>query len=628
MEIPLDYARNNRRLGQHPSDLLLLTRVHGKAGEAAFPDESLFGILSRHHVLSGHLSSGVSMIELIGRRTASPSTAFPSDMRAMLAHLKQPASNVEDLVQRHTILPYFRLFVSSSRYRTSIGMLVSGAAAASKISLGLVASRIGAADQLRYCPICAHEDEALVGVATWYRVHQLPGVLVCPYHGVSLMESDCLSQRLGRLQLFLPDAEGMRFYPAAASRSSATWSKLLLVSRLSAQTLVADVRMPSKWSLRACYATHLLQQGLAMSLSRIRQRELQDQFLDYWAPLQAISPFCGMFQRHTMDSFWLASLCRKSRCSHHPLKHLLLIGFIEDDLASFLHPPAIALPDTTQPKLRPDRLGRQLKALIVTQGMSAREAAQALHISTNTALVHAQRAKIPVTRRSKKMTPALHDRASAALANGISVRKIAEQLMLSMSTINRLLGENPDLRQARLTHLAAARRQRARDRILAVLHRSPAIGSNALRAQLPADYTWLYRHDRKWLQQHVCPAKRRPTTSHVDWSVRDEELCRQVRCAAQDIIHFTGKPIRVTRNEIGRRTRHSSWLEKSLEKLPKTKKLLPTVLESTAVFQQRRYLWWQGVLSGASLDGCVPDWRIRRAAGIRHDDACRNQSGT
>jgi hypothetical protein len=170
----------------------------GKAGDVIVPEETIFGIVSRYHALTGHPTSGDTLIELLNRRCVTLGTAFPSGLNLISKDLRLPVNTIEELIEGHTILPCFRPFMHHAHYIRIAYSVATGTASCTKITLGLLASRVGAEDVLRFCPVCAGTDCETIGIATWYRAHQFPGVLVCPYHGVPLIAFDCLAQRLKR----------------------------------------------------------------------------------------------------------------------------------------------------------------------------------------------------------------------------------------------------------------------------------------------------------------------------------------------------------------------------------------------------------------------------------------------
>jgi hypothetical protein len=623
MATRLDYSHgqdNNRK------NLGLLDRATVHPGEPLIPDETVFGVLSRRHLLTGRVWSAETLIETMNKRTFSPGTAFPSSLNSIAECLGIPDHDVEALIRKHTILPYFRPFSSGTKYKEVFESIRSGSAAATKISLGVIASRIGAEDWLRFCPLCVAEDLETMGVATWYRVQQLPGVLVCPYHAIPLMESKCLAHRVGWQQLFLPRLDDPSFHVCDGAKNLRASDRLLHIAKLSAQALTLSAHQCAKRPLRSLYMTYLLNHGLAASPNRVRQRELCDQFRNYWQPLTEISPFDRLLHSLDANTGWLATLCRKARCNHHPLKHLLLIGLFHDDLFSLFDVDSDGggiVPVSRQRDASPSKtVASQLEDLVVRHGMSIRKASEQIGITTNTAIQHADKAGIPVNRRPKRMNANLNAVIRKALADGKDVQIIANNLGLSTATINRALGKDLNLQYQRAERKHLDRLNQARAIFIKIQQRFPQAGVKLLRTAIPADFMWLYRHDNAWLRRHTHRTQQRPCgKTTVDWTVRDVEMAVLVSRVGMEIINFPGKPVRVTLNEVGRRTGHTSWLQKQLVKLPRTRALLPKVLEPLEAFQARRLEYWEKQLSPSGLFCGSRDWRVFRAAGIHASSA-------
>lgn len=287
----------------------LETKQGGKAGDIVVPEETIFGIVSRYHALTGHQTSGDTLIELLSKRCVTLSTAFPSGLHLISKHLRLQVISIEELIEAHTILPCFRPFTNCAHYRRIANSMAAGMATNTKIALGLLASRVGAEDVLRFCPLCARVDCDTIGVATWYRAHQFPGVLVCPYHGGPLVVFDCLAQRLKRMQLFLPAAavkwSGTSNVPNVDEQER---EKLVLVSRLIAQLFLLRTVPVNPLTWRDHYLAHLVDRGLATTSMRVHQRALQCELLSFWKNLGSLAPFDGIFARCNGDDSWLTSL--------------------------------------------------------------------------------------------------------------------------------------------------------------------------------------------------------------------------------------------------------------------------------------------------------------------------------
>jgi len=98
----------------------------------------------------------------------------------------------------------------------------------------------------------------------------------------------------------------------------------------------------------------------------------------------------------------------------------------------------------------------------------------------------------------------------------------------------------------------------------------------------------LYRHDKEWLFEQL-PTVREKENNQVivDWAARDREYCSKVKKLYKELIALD-KPVRITISIVGKRLGILSNLEKYLDKLPRTKKLLFEIAESTQQFQIRR----------------------------------------
>ena len=137
----------------------------------------------------------------------------------------------------------------------------------------------------------------------------------------------------------------------------------------------------------------------------------------------------------------------------------------------------------------------------------------------------------------------------------------------------------------------------------------------ALRRFAPATYTWLYRHDRKWLHQNS-PAAQTPVSSknRVNWQERDEEVLTQVQEAVRRLLAIQ-KPIRITVSRVAKAIGQLALIEQHLEQMSQTRVYLDAVTESIEDLQIRRIKWAAELLDrqGESVDR----WKIVRMAGLR-----------
>ncbi|MCH1625331.1 hypothetical protein MJG50_08335 [Fredinandcohnia sp. SECRCQ15] len=127
-----------------------------------------------------------------------------------------------------------------------------------------------------------------------------------------------------------------------------------------------------------------------------------------------------------------------------------------------------------------------------------------------------------------------------------------------------------------------------RNQLLKGMQQYPSYSRTQIRKCFPKEYTYLYSHDKVWLFEKLpIIQEKKNNKAIVDWASRDREYCSKVEKLYKELIELD-KPVRITISNIGKRLEILSNLEKHLDKLPQTKKLLFETTESTQQFQIRR----------------------------------------
>jgi len=228
----------------------------------------------------------------------------------------------ERLLMDFILYPYLTAFQPADVRQSVQDALIAGHAEWVNVRLGLAASQIQAAVALRYCPACRQEMLARYGELYWRRDHQLPGVAVCPDHGVPLQDS-----------MIRPGAEGQHDFLAAdedncpdicvnpVTEYSIPW----LTAKRCADLLrnPPDARPLRAWGER--YRQELRRCGFGKGDERVDQQRLVEAFVQWWG-----EPEAGWD--------WLTAMARKHRKAFHPFHHVLLQLFLD------AHDPVVATP--------------------------------------------------------------------------------------------------------------------------------------------------------------------------------------------------------------------------------------------------------------------------------------------
>ncbi len=493
-----------------------------------YPDELLYSVLARYHFRSRNNSYKETMINLFGKTTVCAVMDFPGHLEALCMRLpKSLAITPEYLIQHHTLFPLFKPFLSREQADRIVEMMKSDNGSGIHTSLGVMASSLPTPRHLRYCPYCIRDDEIEYGEAYWHRSHQIFGVFICHRHRQWLINSqtkviskqnkhvfELIHENTNRNSLEPPDAgEWSSFYLMIAE--AVYW---ILNNRV-------PIMIPEE--IRQVYIGYLQEKDLATSSGRLHQQDLQDEFTFHYGPNFLEKLCCSV--NFSRDS-WIFKVLRKPRTAIHPLRHLLLMGFLS---------------------LTPESFFRNSRSSIN---------------NVNNRILQYQAGQ----RKSKSIvTP--------------------EQII------------------------------NYRDRWINNLQSNSGLGRKMLRFRAYAEYTWLYRHDRKWLlaNQPAIQPRVNNIIQRVNWEKRDSELAEKVKSTAISLLFKTDCLVRLTYSSIGKEVGELMLIQKHIVKLPKTKEMLNLLVETEEQFRCRRVRHSIRKLGQSGKQ--ITRWRVIRESRLRPD---------
>jgi hypothetical protein len=131
-----------------------------------------------------------------------------------------------------------------------------------------------------------------------------------------------------------------------------------------------------------------------------------------------------------------------------------------------------------------------------------------------------------------------------------------------------------------------------RENWLSILEANPQAGRRQLMDIASYQWEWLRRNDPEWLEQHMPPPlKSPPPIPRIDWASFDAELAVAVKAAALQIRNAPGRPSRVCQTAIATIAGHKGRMQRRLDKMPLTAKVLAEHLETFDEFAIRRLKW-------------------------------------
>jgi hypothetical protein len=554
-------------------------------------DETFYGVVARFHVLAGHPNSRITLKELFGLDTVFPLSTLPSHLQRFTQHVC--IMKVDQLIEEHTLVPYYRPFLEKATSNRLRSNMLGERGGAIKVSLGLPASRLGAADLLRYCVGCYWDDIQTYGIAYWHRSHQLPGMLVCPRHGTALLSLDSREIRAS-FSLVLPPPPRSEAERAESIFTTQENAALRCLATNSVALLESGLPSLCPTKIHDAYHEAATRLGMGHGITRVHPVKLHAAVHKQINAFPRCGPFPNLDLEHAVFDNWATRLLRAPRKNVHPLKHLILIQTLFGEFREFAN---------------------ALKATQATKALTVCRSARKQIRTNRTDLGCRQPPSLSTKQRIKFW---------ALLCAGRPAAQVACSARLSLATTYRLIRSDPFHRrkwsEARFYRERAVRRVRAQR----MLRRNREISKTELAHALGANYIWLMRHDRAWLSRHT-PKRRKPTAQRqIDWDVRDTALAKHVLMAVTVIRQQQGRPRRVTVSAIGRQLGCLARLQKCLNKLPRTAQILHSACESSEDFRRRRIRW---VANQLMKDGAVPKlWKIMRVAGIRTEYMASSRS--
>lgn len=476
---------------------------------ALHEDQTLYSWCGLTHALNGSGCARTTSTRLFGAPYAALIHDFPSHLIELANSTQGMLGHIEDVALRNTLLGYYLAIVRQPKAEQIIGLLKSGTIRHLKMSLGITASRVGGHHPLKGCEKCVAEDEYSQGGAYWHIEHQLPSVFVCTKHCCPLflvwdsvtpvhrrfwllpqrrnhystneivVESDTAMRCL--LRLAIDSARLMRLRPGALEPEHLTRGYQLLLQEAGLATRKGVLRI-----------------ARIVSIVKERYRGLED--LPGMAPLRAI------------DGQWpglAASLSRRSSRAGHPLKHLLLIGAISESWDQFTRSCSVTAPldepaqrALTHTGTSSNRLDL-FKELVTNHGKSLAAASASLGVSRTTGSLWAQKLKITYTSRGQPIAKSTSSKIRILLLKGHSISDIATTTGVSMTTVYRIAGTNPDISQKRRANAFDSRQAIARSNFSTICRTQSDQSLKVIRAMPGNSYMWLYRNDHQWLTKKL-----------------------------------------------------------------------------------------------------------------------------
>lgn len=634
-----------------------------------YPDELLYSLCARYAYRVKYHSAGAINSELFGDATSAPIIDLPCRLNYLSASLPQGSSLSSDkLIAKHTLLRFYSPFLPPERLRRiRKGMVDSGAATIHELA-GISASTINSPAWLRFCPRCVSKDRKELGECYWHRLHQVPGVLVCPDHYVFLENSNVRARRRTKAVEYVHAEHAMA--PSITRSLTASNPDHQLLVKLAQDVTWLLTREDSPLELETIWQQFvelLTSLNLASRKGLVKRKLLILAVRESYPPALLDSLQCEFDEERSGNWVFLLLSHLKKGSVNHPVRYLLLTHLLGHTAESFFKICAEAASKGRRlsepfgggpwPCLNPACVNHRKPVVTTYRIKRARTSSHQIGgiFSCACGFSYLRRwgTASPDDRFSYHQTesygsvwqarlrelwadPSVSLRGMVGLlgADRDAIKKQAATLGLSESRVgprNRrtLIGMiSRDMKKERSAKASKFVKERSarRKEFLAARRKHPSASRSQLQDIAARVYVWLYRYDKQWLDAHLPPLRVRPPGNRrpLYWEDRDAGLQKKVQIAASMLRKMEGRPVRVTAVAIIRyidshlqqsstepRLINSKWF---LDRVPLTAKALNEVVEPILEYWRRKLDWASGHFRNEGR--CPPRWQLMEYAGI------------
>jgi hypothetical protein len=300
-----------------------------------YSDELLYSIWARYSDNVRYTNKSEVLQELFGTTNVPATVDLPSHLGYFVANLPYDHTyTIDYFIDHHTLLPFYGAFRSKDYYTRIREQMISDSGQALHRRAGVATFSILLPKWLRYCPRCVQMDRETVGESYWHRLHQVPGVEICPIHRTWL-ENSAVRARNALISPEFISAERSLVTTTPRDAVTSPYFQTLMDIAVDFSYLLEHSSHSDPHLLRKRYRALLSQRGFLPTAKRIRFYDCLKGFMDcYPQPLLATLQ-CEIKSSCPYTKCWLSKVIHSSEIAQHPLHHILTIRFFGSSAETF-----------------------------------------------------------------------------------------------------------------------------------------------------------------------------------------------------------------------------------------------------------------------------------------------------
>ena len=575
-----------------------------------YKDEILYGICSRYHNRIGNIHHSVTMKELFGEKYRSSKLLFPTALSYLESELP-PFSKISalSLLQNNTPYNYFKAFLPESRRESLKGAMLNNDGKNAAIIAGL-GTDLTMFKSLRFCPECVKEDVNQYGEGYWHIIHQIPGVFICPYHGVATENSDVPVNDLNKSSYSSLD-EDKYLNKEVTIFNDTTKEKLHVISLKILECLNLDYRMNLE-VMKEVYEDYLIYKGYMHPSGRLYREKIVTDFNSFYG--DEVLSLLGYEVLLEKKTNWFFRVIKNPEAEGNPIRHILLMLFLGIEFDFKVNNEIKYLPFGLGPWYCLNPVCEHYKQPVIESielKFDSRNDNVAANFACDCGFKYTRHA--PYNPELDKFSykyileyGSLWDNKLIEMSTDghHSLKDVYEALNCSNAVVIRnlkRLGVIPHWATKGVYSKEAKEfTSRSNKPHLKDKHReiwikaqtdNPSFSVTDLIKNFKGTYKWLNKNDSEWLLENSPKAKPVVSNYNADWDAKDSFLYNVFIDIIDNELHKKDIPIRITKTYLFSKSNLRNMSTIDINKVPKTKKLIQERCETIEQYHLRRLKW-------------------------------------
>jgi hypothetical protein len=256
----------------------------------ALPDETLYSLVSRIAWLNGVPSDRLACELLLGDLGVPRVSDAIVDLVHFCTATEYAYGKPDDVLGSLTIWPFFRNMATHQSVEVPRAESPDDRRRVTLLDLGLAGLSNMQPHIWRWCSACISRDIEEYGLAYWHRTHQLPGVVICPLHGLSLNEAHI--PYWARQKCFLAPESVQAGFESIISCSGDHWAGVALeIAGFAKNALDGGSGEVTPAIIQGAFSDGLRAMNLIDGKTHMHAHRFVSRFLDHYGELTHINQF-------------------------------------------------------------------------------------------------------------------------------------------------------------------------------------------------------------------------------------------------------------------------------------------------------------------------------------------------